>query len=424
MVFNILGGALGLYKVVPVNEAHVRVMNGKREEFSADTKPHYWVIPFITKLQYLPKTNLRIEVPDVKLNDNDMAKFSCDMVCFVRIKDVLLAAERTQLTVLNQEYEDGMGRVAQDFRAILESIGRTVATQQTILELYMNRQKLDETMTKEVQAVFPRWGLELVDLEIKDIKDIADSTIIQDIEKKIAAQITADARVKTAQEIKRAAIAEAQAIKEAELVKAATEEEWKKRAIEKDREIALAEQNKELEVAEQRRLANEKTIEAERKLTVGQADIDKEATIKKAEGEATSVKVKAQADAEKTLVTGTSEADVIKLKKLAEAEGTEKLALAQQKFNDAATNIELIRANKEVGIAYAASYGEIAKNANINIVSGDSQSLVNGGLLGDLKVGGKEGAALKQFISTADSETIKKLASIFTQGKNENKENE
>ena len=161
----ILGGMIGLYRVVPVNEAHIRVLRNSKKIFSSrEGKSAYWIIPFITKLHKLPLCNLAIPVNDIKLNDKDMAKFVSDIMCFINIKDIDLAVERLILTDATKEMGFDFVKLSEDLRAIMESVGRTVTTKQSILDIYMNRQLLDQAITKEVEVVFPKWGIELVDL--------------------------------------------------------------------------------------------------------------------------------------------------------------------------------------------------------------------------------------------------------------------
>ena len=97
---RVLGGFLGLYRVVPVNEAHIRILNNKKEIFSSrkDNKSSYWFVPFITNLHKLPLCNLAIPVNDIKLNDENMAKFVTDIMCFINIDNIPLAVERLTLT--------------------------------------------------------------------------------------------------------------------------------------------------------------------------------------------------------------------------------------------------------------------------------------------------------------------------------------
>lgn len=420
-LLNVIGGIIGLYRVVPVDESHVRVMFDKKDVFMSREgyNPSYWVVPTVTKIIKLPLTNIRIDVPDIKLNDKNMAKFMCDIICFVNISNPLLAAERTGITFTQTRYEGkqmNIDSLNNDFRAIMESIGRTVATKQTILDIYMNRDQLDSAVTSEVNKVFPSWGLSLVDLEIKDLKDIPGSTIIIDIEKKQAAEIQAEARIKIAQENKRAAIAEADATRESEVKKAENEEIWKKRNIEKEQRIAIATQEKLKMESQKTQEANETYVEAQRIKEVGLANIGKEVTIKNAEAIKTKTITEAEGVSNQIEITGRAEAEIIKLKKIADAEGTEKLALAQQKFNDAAMKIELIKANRDVKLAEAKAYEEGLKVAKINIVSGETREITSDGLIGKIRTGAKEGAAIQQLLAGLDTDSITKLSALLPKG--------
>jgi regulator of protease activity HflC (stomatin/prohibitin superfamily) len=347
-----------------------------------------------------------------------MAKFQCDIVCFVNIANPMLAAERTGITVERTRYESqaaaaGIEELSKDFSAIMESIARTVATKQTILDIYKDRSKLDDAVTKEVESVFPRWGLELVDLEIKDIKDIVGSTIIADIEKKIAAEITAAARVKVAQENRNAVMAEVQATQEAEVKRAETEQTWKTRRVEADREVAIKAQNADMQVADMQRQANEKKIEATRKLEVGQADINRQITEQNAAATKLKMTLEAEGYANQQKLKAEADSEYIKQTKLAEAAGIDKVAEAQQKFKDGSIQIEYIKANKDVQLAMAKAYEQIATKANINIMTDSSTDLFKGGLLGEVKAGGKEGFALSNWIKQ-NPDTAAAIASMIT----------
>src|SRR3989338_2603599 len=133
---HILGGFFRLYRVVPVNEAHIRILQNSKMVFSARIgRSSYWVIPFITKLHKLPLCNLAIPVNDIKLNDKNMAKFVCDIVCFINIKNIDLAVERLILTDSEKELVFDFLKLSEDLRAIMESVGRTVTKKQTLLDV-------------------------------------------------------------------------------------------------------------------------------------------------------------------------------------------------------------------------------------------------------------------------------------------------
>lgn len=378
---RIIGGAFGLYRVVQINEAHVRVMNGLIEVFSArGGSTAYWYIPFITKVSKLPLTNLSIPVKDIKLNDKEMAKFHCDLVCFVNIKDPKLAAERLTPT----ETDNGLGfddeQLAQDVRAIVESIGRTATTQTSLTEVYRDRKRLDDIITKEVQLVFPKWGLELVNLELIDLKDMEGSTIIEDMERQVAADIRRNAEIKIAQ-----------ANRDIEIQKAESVEAYTQRQIQKDKNLAVAEEKKNLEVALQAALANEKAVEAQRVIETGKAKIAYEVQVKNSEANAFAVTTAA-----------TAEADRVYKVKEADARGTEKMAEALKKFDDKALSVKQLDIYKAVNESKFASLAQALSKANVKLIlSGANAQKFFG-----LNLNAEGGANLEQFLEEMNASGI------------------
>lgn len=384
---HFLGAFFGFYRIVPVNEAHIRVLGNSKKIFSARTHSSaYWVVPCMTKLHKLPLCNLAIPVNDVKLNDKNMAKFVTDIMCFVNINDLDLAVERLSLTDTSREMGFDFNKLSEDLRAIMESVGRTVTTKQTILDIYMNRSLLDAAITKEVEAVFPKWGIALVDLELKDIKDAADSSIIHDIEVKVAAEIRRDAEVKVAQ-----------TLQESEIAKAIAEETYRKRQIEKDKAIGIAEQQKNQEIAEQEAEANIKKIEAARKLEVGKAEIAKQIVEQSAQAQQIKLTTEANGQAAQIKTVGQAEADIIKTKKIADADGTLKLAEAYKEFNDAALSVKTLDIQKEIMLGKFKALSEALAKADIKwIMTGDNAQKFFG-----VNLDASGGANLEQFIKEA-----------------------
>lgn len=394
---HILGGMVGLYRVVPVNEAHIRILRHKKTIFSTrEGKSAYWVVPFITKLNRLPLSNLAIPVNDIKLNDKNMAKFVCDIVCFINIKDLNLAAERLVLSDTEKQMGFDFLRLSEDLRAIMESIGRTVVTKQTLLDIYMNRQLLDEAITKEVEAVFPKWGIQLVDLELKDIKDAGGSTIIFDIERKVAAEIHRDAEIRVAT-----------TTKESEIAKAESEELYRKRQIEKDKTIGIAEQSKNQEIALREAEANVQKIEALRKIDVGHAEIEKQKIEQLALAQRIKFTVEAEGHSNEIQAVGSAEANIIRIKKEAEAAGTLKLAEALKQFNETAVNVKMLDIHKDVMMAKFHALAESIQKADIKwIMSGANAQKFFG-----LNLDAEGGANLQQFFdeSGLDLEKLRAL---------------
>lgn len=399
---HVLGGMIGLYRIVPVNEAHIRILRNSKNIFSArQGKSAYWVIPFITKLHKLPLCNLAIPVNDIKLNDKNMAKFVCDIMCFVNIKDISLAVERLILTDTTKEMGFDFIRLSEDLRAIMESVGRTVTTKQTLLDIYMNRSLLDQAITKEVEQVFPKWGIELVDLELKDIKDVSGSTIIQDIERKVAAEIRRDADIRVAT-----------TTKEAELAKAEAEEIYRKRQIEKDKQIGMAEQIKNQEIADKEAEANAQRIEAMRKLQVGQAEIEKQKIEQLAMAQKIKYTVEAEGQSNQIMSVGKAEADIIRIKKEADAAGTLKLAEALKQFNDVAINVKILDIQKDIMIAKFSALAQAIQKADVKwIMSGANAQKFFG-----INLDAEGGANIKQFIDESGLD-LEKLRDLLVKDK-------
>ena len=375
------GGMFGLYRIVPVNEAHIRIMHNKKELFSSrNGKMAYWVVPFVTKIQKLPLTNLAIPINDIKLNDKSMAKFVCDIMCFVNIKDLDLAVERLPLTDTARELGFDFEKVSADFRAIVESTGRTSAAKQSILEIYMDRQAFDKAITTEVAAVFPKWGIELVDLELKEIKDAPNSTIISDIETKVASEIRRDAAIKIAQ-----------TNKEAEVAKAENEEIYRKRQIQKDQTISIAQQDAQIAV-QQNAMAARIRVEQE-------AEATKMKYATEAEGQSQQIKS-----------VGQAEADIVKAKLVAEAEGKLKLAEAMKAVQQAAMDVKRLDINKEIMIAKFQALGAALEKADLKLImSGEKSASLFG-----LDFNAETGANLEQFLQNSGitTEKIQEILSV------------
>jgi hypothetical protein len=322
-------------------------------------------------------------------------------MCFINIKDISLAVERLILTDTTKEMGFDFVRLSEDLRAIMESVGRTVTTKQTLLDIYMNRSLLDQAITKEVEQVFPKWGIELVDLELKDIKDVSGSTIIQDIERKVAAEIRRDAEIKVAT-----------TTKEAELAKAEAEEIYRKRQIEKDKQIGMAEQVKNQEIADKEAEANAQKIEAMRKLQVGQAEIEKQKIEQLAMAQKIKYTVEAEGQSNQIQAVGKAEANIIQIKKEADAAGTLKLAEALKQYNDVAINVKVLDIQKDIMIAKFSALAQAIQKADVKwIMSGANAQKFFG-----INLDAEGGANIKQFIDESGLD-LEKLRDLLVKDK-------
>jgi flotillin len=390
IILSILGVAvLGVilflvtYKVVDPNMAHIVVRMGKGRKLYAPKlsgsegvaeKTSYFFIPRLMTRQVLPLTNIKMDIPDIHLNDLEVAPFVCDVVTWIRIDNPITAAER-----LNLDHPNGaFGSLGDDLKGIVHAIAREVAMRQEILDILRDRKTFSQSVSDAVNGVLKEWGVDLVNLEVIDIKDDVqkNSRVIADYESVRKVKVNTEARKQNATLDREAIEVEQDNRKTAEIATADAEEQLRKRQIEKDKNIGIAQKEQEADIAKAQELANEQTVSAERRLQVGLASVQKEASIEKATGDATAIKIRGEKEAEVITLKGQAEGNAIEAKGTAEAVAKDKMAAAMAKFNEAATTVEKIRAAIEVQKAMWEAYGKVASNAEIKIVnSGKGASL-------------------------------------------------
>lgn len=367
-----------IYVVVPPDYADVvsRDENVKvyspYKEYSADGKSAYFNIPewfFLFKLgmqvKRIPLKILAINVPNFLAFDKDRARFVCDIVTYVVVKDPIEAAKRFggDLTALTSQIS-----------VIVQSTTRDITTKKAIREVINNRQDIIDAITPTLSQSIKSWGLELKSLELIDFKDPdfktfgVESHVISDISSIIEQQINSEARQKNAEQKK-----------EARTKEAAAEEEARKREIFKDEVVAKREQEKDKNVAISQKEAVEKELEVTRIREVTTQEINKAKMIveanqrkeieqinkeqKQLEGEGDKLRLQEQA-------RGNAAKILEDLK--AEAEGKTQLQEALNKFGDTAIRAlvaeKIVEMQKDVGVAGA----KALENAEIKVFSGGS----------------------------------------------------
>jgi flotillin len=366
------------YTVVQPHQAHVVVTRGKgRKVYSSreGIKSSYFHIPLIQQRSVLPLENIQLKIDNIAFRDKDLAKFSCDVVCWVNVQDPVLAAERLGKVEAEQTIE-GFRQVEADVKALIEAVSRTTTMKYDIVSLMGERQTFGETVEREIDQQLKGWGLELVDLEIIDFHDAEGYKVIENLEKRRAKEIESETRKKIADKEKEASIAESDAQKETELIKAQNEEAYRSRQIEKDETIGKREQEKNTKISEQEQKANTQAVEARKAKTVGDAEVDKEATIKRSEGDAESTRIKGKADADVIDLKGTAQAEVTKKMLLSEATGKDALAIALKKYNEAGILLELITAIRDVQLGKYKNLSEALQKANVNLITSGEKNVL------------------------------------------------
>lgn len=382
----------GTYKVIGSNEAHVVVVMGRGRKIMSPVggegvraKTAYFYIPFLMKRYIMPLTNVKLNVDSINLNDIEVAPFVCDVITWLHIAEPVKAAERLDFK------KDVFHGLHQDLIAIVQAIARAAAMKQEILEIMRDRATFSKSVMAEVDIVLKEWGVQLVNLEVNDIRDKEGSMVIQNYEAMRKATVESKARIEVAIRNREAIEQEQDNRQKAEVATAAAEKTFTTAQIEAAAAIGIATQDKDKRIAEAEKETNATKVEAQRVFDVGQADVVKQATITEAEGAGEAIRIKGEKEAAVVSLTGKAEAEAIQAKGEAEAVAKEKMALALQKFNDAATVIEKIKAGVEIQKAFAEAYGKIAANADIKVVTSGE----GGNILG-LPMNAQTGADLGQ----------------------------
>lgn len=382
---------LSTYTVVVPNEAHVVVrMGGGRKIYSstAGYKSAYFYIPFLMKKFMLPLANVKMEIRDIHLNDSKLAPFLSEVICWLHISDAIKAAERLNLV-------DPFVSLEQDLINIVQAVARAVAMKQEILDIMKDRQTFSGAVSKEVGTVLEQWGVELINLEVNDIRDDngKQSTVISSYESIRKAEVSSLARQQVAIKAREAIEVEADNTQKAEIARTVADETIQKRQIERDQVVGVQQQKKESVIATESGVANLAKVEANRKITVGNAEVTKEATITQAQGESEAIRVKGEKEADVVTLKGKAEASVIEAKGTAEAVAKDKMASAVAKFNEAGTTIEKIKAWVQVETVKYQALGDALSHADLKLVTSGQ-----GGNLFGFPLNAETGANIGQMI--------------------------
>ena len=240
---------------------------------------------------------------------------------------------------------------------ILGQLRLAIATL-TIEEINQDREKFLEQINANVNTELNKIGLEIINVNIKDITD--ESGYIDAIGKKAAAEAINKAKVEVAQQEKLGAVGEAEANKEKEVQVAEQTAQTEIGKTNADKEQRIKTASLEAEAVEGENIAKANIADYNATLAVKQADALKlgevakanaerdvliaqkereEAKLKKEElarqeVEKLKIQVEADAEAERLRRIANGEADAIKAKYFAEAEGVRAVLEAKAKGYD------------------------------------------------------------------------------------------
>ena len=351
-----------LYTIVPADYADVVIQKGKmrvfspHKEYNPQGRSAYFKIPswfFMFGLgmtvHRIPLRILAIDVPNFLSFDKDRARFLCDIIAYVAVKDPVEAAKR---------FGGDLNELQTQINKIVQATTRDVCTKSTVKEIINDRSMIIRMVDTPLKETIGHWGIDLKDLELVDFKDptqaeygeTAPPHVIRDISSIIETQIHSEARQKNAEQIKSARFKEAEADEIASIREIQMQEEVSKRAQVKDKMVA-----------EQERMARLQQLEVTRVEQVRNAEIQKEKNLVIAEQnraveEVTKQKKLLEGQGDNLMLTekAKGEAAIIREQLLAEADGKMKLQEALTRFDDLAiralTAEKMIDMNKAIGV--------------------------------------------------------------------------
>ena len=415
---------LATYKVIEPNEAHiitfmgkgrriyspkdivhtVTLPNGEKQSKRYEKKTAYFYIPFLMKKMVLQLTNVKMSIDNIHLNDAKVAPFICDVITWITIENPIIAAEKLSAG------DTSLDSLKEDLVNIVQAVARTVSFKQEILEILKDRDAFSKAVFAEVDPLLKKWGADLVNLEVNDIRDddIKKSTVIADYESIRKVEINAYARQQTAKLDRQAIEVEQDNLKLSKVAEAESEKSYTCSQILKDKKIGIAKQirdanigvaekNKETEIAKADEKANVQKVEANRKLEVGNAEVLKESTIQTAKGQGEAIRIQGEKEAEVVTLKGEAEGNAITAKGTAEAKAKDAMAEALKKFNDAGISLEKLKAIVQIAAKKWEAYGSVAKNAEIKIVnSGEGADILG------MKLNAETGADFGQMLEGID----------------------
>lgn len=285
---------LSLRRIVPTNEVHVVRSGPQTYCYGAtlDSKGNiYYEFPVWVPLLGVSVTKFGInvfdlDIPDYEAYDKDRLPFVIDIKSFFRISSPVMASQR----VSNQQ------ELEKQLLGIVQGAARSILAKEDLNTIMGERNKYGEMFTNEVTNQLVEWGVSAVkNIELMDIRDSHGSNVIVNIMAKKKSQIEMESRQTVAENMRKANEAEILAKKEVDLKEQEAIQAVGLRKAEVSQKVGIAEEQAKQMVQEQAKITTEKKMAVQRVQEVQTAEIQKQASIVKAEGNKSVVELNAEA---------------------------------------------------------------------------------------------------------------------------------
>lgn len=419
LLFIIIVYVLSLRRIVPTNVVHI-VQRGKNTVSYGVGKENnvYYEFPgWLPKLgvttRVLPVSNFEIALKSYSAYDQARVPFVVDIMAFFHIADTNIAAAKVE----------DFSELKTQLTSIVQGAVRSILAKSKLEEIMEERPKFSKMFTDAVSEDLKAWGVSHVKgIELMDVRDDQNSTVIHNIMAKRISAIGMESRVEVAKNDKLAEQAELTARQEiavtaAESERISGEAEYKSKELigmakaDSEKKIGIADQNSKSDVAQAERKTAEQQMEVIKVNEVKQAEIDKDKAIILAEqkrkeieidSEANKFKVEMDAiaaleakkrDAEGVATLGTADAGVIQAKGMAEAESRKQMELASvtaqttlakeigqnNEYQAYLIKLKEVEVSQVIGVAQANATATALSKADLKLLvnSGDVSTGIN-----------------------------------------------
>ncbi|MDR2445520.1 MAG: hypothetical protein LBD44_06265 [Spirochaetaceae bacterium] len=416
---------LKLRRIVPANTVHIIQRSKTTVSYGVGQQAgnvYYkwpvWLPLLGVTVRELPVSNFDLDLNSYEAYDKNRLPFTVDVKAFFRIADTNQAAQKVE----------SMAELKDHLAGIVQGSVRSIMAKSDLESIMQERSIYGEQFTTDVKEELAQWGVVPVkNIELMDIKDAKDSSVIQDIMAKKKSEIEKESRVTVALNRQKAQEAEIESTKEVEVKKAVAAQASGEAVAKSDQAVGIAKQQAEQAVAEESKVTAEKMMAVSQVNTVRAAEIEKEAAIvsankqkeivsigadaekyqREVQAQAEKSVIEIEAEAKKTAVEWEAQASKFRIEQVAaatlvqqqnEAKGKQSIGLAEaeaekarqlasvtaqttlakevgenKEYQQYLITIEQIKANRDVGIEQAKNIGnakiEILANAG-NVESG------------------------------------------------------
>lgn len=377
-------------RVVPTNMVHIVQRGRSTTSYGRSSQENgniyyewpSWLPYFGVKVTEFPESIFEVTLEKYETYDSVNVPFAVDISAFFRLSN---SAEAAQRVANFSELREQLSRVVQG------SVRRILA-QHKLEDIMKMRGELGTAFTDEVTSQVKQWGVEPVKtLELMNLRDMGQSTVIADIKSVETARIRKDSRVAVANNDKAGEQAEIEARREVQMAEEDARRVVGTRQAEVEKEVGLAKEAAKQQVAD----ANKTTTTAEMAVReiadTRAAEIAKKVQVTKAEADAQLVTLAADAakkaaELEAAGIFAKGEAAAKSETLMLQAPVTAQLELAQgiganEGYQKYLVSIEQVKADQQVGIEMARAIG----NAKLSVIAnggGDGGGAILDGVKG------------------------------------------